>query len=619
LSDGDRVRGGTVPQQVHVGEVVEDAALQRVERRGAAAVEADDCRRSLRPVDAVPFRDQAAQRGPKPNLQPRGGREAISRSRRESGVTFAYERACSNQVQRGGNAVQKFLSRFAPLVSGVLSGFDRLIFRGFLRRLCYPEGLEGFLAYRDICRKDFGERAEQWTELTKELSLKPALEQNVHFENLTSSAIDKGAIAQRVLQEKNNAIGPLCVLTAVEPCTIWNAHRSKKLQRIVFDRRQGRCQHIYHYINHEDLGLIHVRLQTWMPYEIQVYVNGREWLARQMQREGMRFTKDDNCFPLIEDLEGAQKLMDGFLKVRWQQLLDGLAQQINPALEQILNGFKIPYYWVAHQTEWATDVMFKDPEDLTHLMPSIVRHCMETLHSNDVFQFLGKKLNGNFEGEVLTKYRRRAEGECIRFTVEKNSLKLYQKLLWILRIEATINFAKFFPVMRTADGQGQASKKLRPMRKSICDLGLRANVSQASNKRLLDNLAVIADPTRVKDLVDGITKPTELAGRRVRGIQPWSTPDLELLSTVSSGDFLLHGFRNRDVASRLYNEPAKDDAERKRRSARVSRLLRLLRAHGLIEKVARTHRYLLTKHGAAVLAAVLGVRDLPLSVIKRAA
>jgi hypothetical protein len=364
---------------------------------------------------------------------------------------------------------------------------------------------------------------------------------------------------------------------------------------------------------------MHARLQTWMPFEIQVYVNGREWLARQMTRAGMRFTKDDNCFPWIEDVEGSQKLMDRFLKVRWQQLLDGIANLINPALEQILDDFKVPYYWVAHQTEWATDVMFKDPEELTRLMPSIVRHCMETLHSNDVFQFLGKRLNGNFDGEVLTKYRRRPEGECIRFMIENNCLKLYQKLLWILRIEATINFAKFFPVMRTADSQGQASKKLRPMRRSICDLGLRANVSQASNKRLLDNLAVIADPTTVKDLIGDVTKPAELDGRRVRGLQPWSDTDLELLAVVSSGEFLLHGFRNRDIATRLYHRPAKDHAERKRRSARVSRLLRLLRAHRLVEKIAHTHRYLVTKHGAAVLAAVLGIPDLPLSAIKRVA
>jgi hypothetical protein len=193
--------------------------------------------------------------------------------------------------------VQKFLSRFGSLVSGVLSGFDRLIFRGHLRRLCYPQGLEGFLAYRDICRKDFGDFAERWTQLTKELSLKPAIEQKVPILPLTSSKAKKEQIAQRMLRQKNNAIGPVCVLTAVEPCTIWNVHHSRELKRIVFDRRQGRCQHIYHYINHEDLGLIHVRLQTWMPYEIQVYVNGRCRASRSVGhvRQDQRDTEAEVC------------------------------------------------------------------------------------------------------------------------------------------------------------------------------------------------------------------------------------------------------------------------------------------------------------------------------------
>lgn len=514
--------------------------------------------------------------------------------------------------------MQHFLTRFAPYITGVLSGFDRVVFRGYLRRLCYSAGLEGFLAFRNIRRKDFGTRAEGWTDLTKKMSL-AAVAQDVPVKHLTSAATRKEEIAKRYMQERAAATGTVCVLTAVEPCTIWNVHRSREQQRIVFDRRQGRCQHLYHYINHADLGLIHVRLQTWMPYEIQVYVNGREWLARQMQRAGMEFTQSDNCFPVIADVAQAQKLMEGFVKVRWQSLLDGLAQQIHPALPDILGGFKIPYYWTVHQSEWATDVMFKDSDDLTRLMPSIIRHCMETLGSDDVFQFLGKKLMGNFLGEVLTKYRRRPEGVCIKFFADQNWLKLYQKLLLILRIEATINAAKFFPVMRTADGQGESSKKLRPMRKSICDLGLRANVGQAANKRLLDNIAVVGDSTRLKELVDDITKPTELGGRRVRALQPWSEPDLQLLSAVARGEFLQHGFRNRDLAQLLHAEPAKDAAERKRRSSRISRLLRLLRAHKLIDKVPHSHRYLVSKRGATVLAAILAVREMPISAITTAA
>lgn len=514
--------------------------------------------------------------------------------------------------------MQKFLSRFSHLVTGVLSGFDRLVLRGYLKRLAYPQGLEGFLAFRDICRKDFGKRAEQWTELTKKRSLGPTEDLGVPIKYLSSSAIRKDEIAKGYL-EKHDGDGLVCVLSAVEPCSIWNIHRSREKKRIVFERRRGKCLHLYHYFNDPDFGLMHVRLQTWMPYDIQVYVNGREWLARQMKRAGMNFTKADNCFPWIEDVPQAQKLMDKLLKLRWQKLLDALSKRINPALDEILGGFMASYYWTAYQTEWATDVMFKDPDELTRLMPFFIRHCMENLHSDDVFQFLGKKLHGNFQGEVLSRFKRRPEGVCVKFLAANNWLKLYQKQLSILRFEATINAPKFFPVMRKGSGLGEDSKKLRPMRKSICDLGLRANVSQAGNKRVIDNLAVVADPTSVKDILDPVTKPTTLNGRRVRALQPWSETDLQLLSAVARGDFIQHGFRNRDLVPHLYSEAAQDDKDRKRRSARISRLLRILRAHKIVEKVPHSHRYLVTKRGSAIIAAILGVRETPLSALHHAA
>jgi len=514
--------------------------------------------------------------------------------------------------------MQKFLSRFADKIIGVLSGFDRLLFRGSLRRLCYPEGLEGFLAFRNICRKDFGETAERWTKLTKELALKDAETQGVPIEHLTSGAVDKEEIAKRHLKSKPIESGLVCILTAVEPCSIWNVHRSREKKRILFDLRHGMCQHIYRYFVDPDFGLIHARLQTWMPYAFQVCVNGREWLAQQMRREGIGFQQMDNCFPWIEDVPRAQKLMDGFLKLPLQSWLDDLALHVHPALSTILGDFKASYFWTAHQSEWATDVMFKDPESLAHLYPSIVRHCMTDLGSDDVFRFLGKKLNGNFQGEVLTRFRRRIEGICVKHFIDRNSLKLYDKF-GILRLEGTINWPKFFKVMRCAEGHGNESKRLRPLRKGISDLQLRANVCQAINKRTLDNLAVIADPTPIKDLLDPITKPAELGGRRVRALRPWSKDDLDLLAAVARGEFLIQGFRNRDLLPLLYATSSQDKKEHRRRSARISRLLRMLRAHNLIEKVTGTHRYMVTKAGTATIAALLGVRELPLSAIKQVA
>ena len=90
----------------------------------------------------------------------------------------------------------------------------------------------------------------------------------------------------------------------------------------------------------------------------------------------------------------------------------------------------------------------------------------------------------------------------------------------------------------------------------------------------------------------------------MRGLRPWAE-DKELFTAVNQGDFLINGFRNGDLQKLLYHAAAQSPVERRRRSAAISRKLRLLRSHGLIQKVPRTHRYHVTEAGRVILLAVL--------------
>jgi hypothetical protein len=79
----------------------------------------------------------------------------------------------------------------------------------------------------------------------------------------------------------------------------------------------------------------------------------------------------------------------------------------------------------------------------------------------------------------------------------------------------------------------------------------------------------------------------------------------QLLQAVRRGEFTLNGFCNRDLQRLSFAQPAATPHEARRRSAWVSRKLRLLRAHGLIYGVTGTHRYHLTKAGRAAITAIL--------------
>ena len=159
----------------------------------------------------------------------------------------------------------------------------------------------------------------------------------------------------------------------------------------------------------------------------------------------------------------------------------------------------------------------------------------------------------------------------------------------------------------------------RPLRRGVADIRRRVEVSQAANERYLEAVAAVSSSSTFGALVQNIVKPSDLNGRRVRGLRPWCAEDLALLRGVNRGEFVLNGFRNADLQGFLYTNEATSPVERRRRSARTSRLIRLLRAHGLVRRVPKTHRNRVTEKGREILTAILAAQGLSLDVLNKAA
>src|SRR5215218_3146538 len=100
----------------------------------------------------------------------------------------------------------------------------------------------------------------------------------------------------------------------------------------------------------------------------------------------------------------------------------------------------------------------------------------------------------------------------------------------------------------------------------------------------------------------GARPKTNRKGRRYRGLQPFGQ-DAELLAAIHRGEYALNGFRNRDLRAQLF-APTSEPKQRRRQTAAVTRKLQLLRAHGLIHRVPKTHRYQLTSQGHTILTAL---------------
>jgi hypothetical protein len=511
------------------------------------------------------------------------------------------------------------LERYGAMILGVLNGFDRLVLRGILRPLSVLAGMRYFLWKKGVFLTEFGPYAERATEELKEVSLQAARDAGRPIRYLTSPKTDKQDLAQRIAREDGVTEGLIAILTCVEVCRSYTVRRNreaKKLELVVAPRK---CLHVYHYAIDPVFGFMNARIQTWFPFNIQVCVNGREWLARRLDREGVRYDRRENCFVWIEDVARAQELMGQLLRTAWPAELDRIARQLNPRHTELLHPFVAHYYWMTHESEWASDVLFRSPAALAGIYPQLARHGVTTLGSPDVMRFLGRKLTGNFRGEVVSDYKKRPEGIRVKHRVNRNSLKVYDKAGSILRVETTINNPRDFKVHRPKEGGDRKARKWRKMRKGIADLHRVAQVSQASNERYLDTLASLDTSAPVGEVVRKICRPVRWHGTRVRALRPWSDEDRHLFEAVMRGEFLLNGFRNRDLQALLFPRAPASPEERARRRAAVTRRLRMLRAHGLIKKVTSTHRYLLTKKGRQILTAVLATQALTLQEIKKAA
>lgn len=506
-----------------------------------------------------------------------------------------------------------FIDRHGGKVIGRLDGFDRVRLCGTLRMIANSEGLSIFLHKVGVRLKDFHQYADAVTRRIREASAGVMESAGRPVRYLNSASIDKEQVARQIAGADRITEGPVCALTCVEPCRSFRMRKDEDgMIRPRSELRQ--CLHIYHYLIHPVFGWMNARLQSWFPFTITICINGREWLSRQMDAEGIAYTRRDNTFTWIEDVERAQRLLDAQTRITWPGRLDRIAGSLNPVHDDIFKDFELHYYWSALQTEWATDLMFRSPAALAGLYPHLTRHAMTTFDSRSVMRFLGgRTLTGTFEGEVTTKYRRRVEGVCVKHQVKRNWMKMYDKQGSVLRVETVINDPSDFKVYRKPERQPDAQNEWRPMRKGTADMRRRASVSQAANDRYLEALAAADCAEPLGKLVHALCQPTtDAAGRRARALNPFGD-DAPLLRALGSGDFLLNGFRNRDLRQAMLGDDPADDTERRRRSAAISRKLRLLRAHGLIKKVPRTTRYQLTKRGRQIVTAVIAAQNTPVT------
>jgi hypothetical protein len=549
-----------------------------------------------------------------------------------------------------------FLTKFAGVVRGVLSGFDRLFLCGTLRNLAHTRGLQRYLWALRIPYKGFASHSLEASARLEAASLRQAQQLGREIRYLNSAQHRKEDIAREIAARDRIKSGLICVLRSVDPCMSFQITKNHETRKLEIRYRQRKCLHLYHYQIHPVFGFMHTRIQTWFPFRIYVCMNGREWLARQMNQAKFHYVRRDNTFTWLEDLVQAQVLFDQQLRANWPSLLGELAASVNPGQPDILAQYPCRYYWSVSESEWASDVMFKSRAALQQVYPPLLRYAVTTFAAVDVLRFLAQPVPASGQvphrcrHEVTTNLKERLEGVRLKHWLNGNSLKMYDKGS-VLRVESLIRDPGDFKVYRPAEGDPDGPKDWRPLRKGVADLHRRADVSQAANGRYLEALTAVQDTTPLRRLTEPLCQPVpepeprrsrpaapalvpaspqtgttpvlanapKARPRRVRALNPLAARDAALLEAVSRHEFLINGLRNRDLRPILFGPKPTAALEQRRQSSAVTRQLRLLRAHGLIHKVPKTHRYVVGEAARRVITALLAARNASADELTRCA
>ena len=270
--------------------------------------------------------------------------------------------------------LSRFVAKFTSLIVAVLSCFDRVLFKGHLPITNGP-ALEGFVDHvLKIRRCDFMDFAQEQSDVVVDHAKRMAEEAGVEYRFLQGSH-RKDKLVDEILRQRSDLVeGLICTFCCMECCPSFRLASGADRPRLVNARRQQRV--LYFYFLDPQLGLIHIRLTTWFPFTIQVYVNGHSWLAQEMLRRRLGFNLRDNAFTALDDPRAAQELADSFAELKWTKILDRLARRVNPLMkERWFRG--LCYYWVVDQAEYATDLIFTGREG----WPACIRGCWITPRS----------------------------------------------------------------------------------------------------------------------------------------------------------------------------------------------------------------------------------------------
>jgi hypothetical protein len=347
-------------------------------------------------------------------------------------------------------------------------------------------------------------------------------------------------------------------------------------------RSTAMVNHFYFYGLDEDFGPFFIKVCTYFPYNAKLCINGHEYVKRQLAKEGIAFEALDNGILTCADPR------------RLQQLCDDLSgDKIDALLRKWLKRLPHPFTVADRLAGYRYDVSILQAEfSLTQVLDrplcgrvffeEVIRENLDLGRPDQVQLIFQRRVTKRTPGRFRTRVLTEGVTPSLHIDYKHSRIKQYHKEGRALRTETTINDTRDF-------GIG----------KRLCNLPALRRIGFDANRRLLDVQRISQDCAIGEDAFRGVNEPVEVGGQRASGLRFADVSVQALFSALLVFRLLARGFSNRDLrdcwAPLLGKTP--DDMT----AGQMTYHLRRLRLHGLIERIAGTHRYRVTRQGSRTL------------------
>jgi hypothetical protein len=481
--------------------------------------------------------------------------------------------------------VDRFSELLGRLVQFTYTAWDRIVLNGYIDRLQRPENIVHF--FREVVGAP---AVTPEVLMSRTAPYRAWVARYAEERGIPLLAAPRGARKEELVAPYYRRFqgdeGVACILTSVEQGRSFVSYAPRHAPsggdpnyRLIHACRK-RFIHYYFYLVDPVLGPMSLRVGTFLPFTLAIFLNGHSFLARELARAGVAFRKDDNAFLAVADVAAleaaAERLTPRLIERRCDLWAGRLAPSFRPAERAAL---PLGYRYSVAQIELATDVAFKRAAPLKALFRRAAELGILLGGADRTTHLFGRRITRRYAGKLQTVLDRRNEGQpVLRSYYGSSYVKQYEKGDRLLRTETCLNDTHDLDI-------GRRLEHLPELRERMA----------ATNARYLDAQAELLASTVDAGELAGLTRPVVVGRRRVPGLRLEDDRVIRLLEALLHPGTFVADWTTREVRARLLARHHLDEAAYRPGQLRYD--LGKLRAHGLVERVGASRRYRLTPRG----------------------